>query len=281
MIQQLKEQFATPRVAGKSINTLVHISPDKAGRFAFHLFCSPRKGRQLKPKEINFLEGATQIDLHLGEISLKSYYWKAGNETVLLAHGYESNSARWRALVPFLMRSGFSVVAVDAPAHGLSGSDTVNGVLYAQALDLVIKHFSPHYAIGHSFGGMSLAYYFSTFSYQTIDKLMLMATPSRLRNVTDLFSDTLALSEKSQKAMDDHFSNHFGFTIDDFTVGDFIKSCRIPGLIIHDAEDTVAPIEGAHQINNSWESSELKVTKGLGHFLQSGEVYKTIVDFLR
>lgn len=168
MMKQLREQFATPKLAGKSINTLVHLSPDKAGVFAFQLFCTPREGRILKPKELKFLDKAEQLDLFVGEIALRSYYWTGGEETILLAHGYESNSGRWRALVPFLIRNGYSVVAIDAPAHGLSGNDTVNGVLYAQSLEMVIKHYSPDYAIGHSFGGMSLAYYFSTFKYQEI-----------------------------------------------------------------------------------------------------------------
>lgn len=280
MIKRLKEQFATPKLAGKSINALAHLSPEKAGRVAFQLFCSPREGRNLNKKEQRFLDQAEQVELQLGDIVIRSYVWVGGKQKVLLAHGYESNSARWRALVPFLVRNGYTVIAIDAPAHGQSSNDTVNGVLYAQSLELAIHHFSPQFAIGHSFGGMSLAYYFSTFEYQSINKLILMATPSRLRIVINLFYETLGMSTKSRQAMEDHFNNHFGFSIDVFTVGEFIKQCEIPGLIIHDEEDTVAPIQEAHHIKESWQISDLFITKGLGHYLQSGQVYKTILNSL-
>ncbi len=281
VIKRLKEQIATPKLAGKTINALAHIHPEKAGALAFQMFCTPREGRLLNAKEQRFLDQAEQIELRLGEIPIKTYVWKGGESKVLLAHGYESNSARWRALVPFLVRNGYTVIAIDAPAHGQSGSDTVNGVMYAQSLELAIHHFSPQYAIGHSFGGMSLAYYFSTFEYQSISKLILMATPSRLRIVIDLFYETLDLTSKSRMSMEDYFTNKFGFTIDFFTVGDFIKDCKIPGLIIHDAIDTVAPIQEAHHIKKSWEVSDLLITNGLGHFLQSGQVYKSILDTLK
>lgn len=280
VIKRLKEQFATPKLAGKSINALVHMSPKKAGRLSFQLFCSPREGRILNAKEQRFLDQAEQVDLELGDLPIKTYVWEGGERKVLLAHGYESNSARWRALVPFLIRNGYTVIAIDAPAHGQSGNDTVNGVLYAQSLELTIRHFSPQFAIGHSFGGMSLAYYFSTFEYQPILKMILMATPSRLRIVIDLFYETLGLTTESRQAMEDHFTNHFGFSIDYFTVGEFIKDCKIPGLIIHDKGDTVAPVEEAHHIKNAWESSDLIVTNGLGHYLQSSEVYHSILDCL-
>lgn len=281
VIKRLKEQFATPKLAGKSINALAHLSPEKAGRLSFQLFCSPREGRTLNKKEQRFLDQAEQVELQLDHIAIRSYVWEGGKPKVLLAHGYESNSARWRALVPFLVRSGYTVIAIDAPAHGQSGNDTVNGVLYAQSLELAIQHFSPQFAIGHSFGGMSLAYYFSTFEYQSIDKLILMATPSRLRIIIDLFYETLGLTTKSRRAMEDYFTNHFGFTIDFFTVGDFIKQCKIPGLIIHDEEDIVAPIQEAHHIKESWQSSDLLITNGLGHYLQSGQVYKSILNALK
>jgi len=275
-----KQQFSKAQIAGKSLNLLSKVNPSKAGQMAFEIFCTPREGRVLNEKDRTFLDKAEHKNILVHDIQVKTYHWKAGDKTVLLAHGYESNSARWRALVPTLLRHGYSVIAVDAPAHGLSGNKTVNGVLYAETLEKVIQIFSPHFAIGHSFGGMSLAYYFSTFQYQAIEKMILMATPSRLRLVIDFFYKELKLNEKSRSAMETHFTNQFGFSIDDYTVSEYIKPCTIPGAIIHDEKDLIAPFEEATFIHKNWMNSSLYKTNGLGHFLQSGSVFNQILDIL-
>lgn len=277
----IKQQFTKAQLAGKSLNVLAKANASKAGKMAFEIFCTPREGKVLNKKELAFLNKAEQKDVSVHDIKVKTYHWSGGEKIVLLAHGYESNSARWRALVPTLLRHDYSVIAVDAPAHGLSGNKTVNGVLYAETLEQVIKAFNPHFAIGHSFGGMSLAYYFSTFQYQAVEKLILMATPSRLRLVIDLFFQELGLSDKCKIAMENHFEGTFGFTIDYFTVGQFINHCSIPGIIIHDESDLIAPIAEAHHIHDNWEGSKLITTTGLGHFLQSGNVFNHILDEIR
>jgi len=277
----IRQQFTKAQIAGKSLNILSKANPSKAGKMAFDIFCTPREGKVFKAKESAFLNKAEQHTVLVHDIEVSTYHWKGGEKLVLLAHGYESNSARWRALVPTLLRHNYSVVAVDAPAHGLSSNKTVNGVLYAQTLEKVIKRFSPNFAIGHSFGGMSLAYYFSTFKYQTIDKIILMATPSRLRLIINLFYDELNLNDRCRQAMETYFEKQFGFTIDDFTVGEFIKNCQIPGAIIHDESDLIAPITEADHIHENWNNSTLIKTTGLGHFLQSGDVFNHILDVLK
>jgi pimeloyl-ACP methyl ester carboxylesterase len=37
-----------------------------------------------------------------------------------LVHGWESNASRWGNLLPYLKKSGSTIIAIDGPAHGLS-----------------------------------------------------------------------------------------------------------------------------------------------------------------
>lgn len=276
-----KKELSKTIIAGKALNALSKLSPKKAGKSAFELFCTPRQGKSLSPKEIKFLDGAKQIDISVQNILVKTYHWQGDGKLILLLHGYESNSARWRALVPFLLRHNYAVMAMDAPAHGLSGNKTLNGLLYAHCIEKAVQEFSPHIVIGHSLGGMSSGFYFSTFNYQPIERLIMMATPSRLRLVIDLFYRELQLNPVVIKEMESYFIEYIGFDIEHFTVGDYIRNCTIPGIIIHDEKDTVAPLEEAQHIHQNWNRSKLITTSGLGHFLQSGSVFKHIVEELK
>jgi len=53
--------------------------------------------------------------------------------------------------------------------------------------------------------------------------------------------------------------------------------------MFHDTADNVTPIEDSRAIARAWKSVRLIETQGLGHrgALQSAEVHKQIVEFLR
>jgi pimeloyl-ACP methyl ester carboxylesterase len=280
MLNQLKNKYATPELAGKAINALALISPLKAGKLGLEIFCTPREGRELTTKEMRFINGAETTVLPFEDYTINMYRWGTGDRKLMLAHGYESNTSRWRALVPLLLREGFQVVAFDAPAHGLSGGKTLNGVQYANASELVIQREKPFAVIGHSLGAMSTAWYFQRIDNIPIEKFIMMAAPSKLRTVMNYFFETLNLSPKAIAGLEKHFTQKIGFGIDAFTLEDYIKNCDVPGTIIHDQSDDIAPFAQAKAIHQSWKGSKLIATNGLGHYLQSGDVYRMILTEL-
>jgi len=281
MLQRLKNKYATAESAGKAINALARISPIKAGKVGLELFCTPRKGRVLTAKEMRFIKGAEEtIALPFENYTLNMYRWGKGERKLMLAHGYESNTSRWRALVPLLVREGYEVVAFDAPAHGLSGGKTLNGVQYANASQLIIEIEKPFAVIGHSLGAMSTAWYFQRIETMPIEKFIMLATPSKLRTVMNLFIEALNLTPTAITGLEKHFIQKIGFCIDDFTLEDYIKKCDVAGCIIHDRLDTIIPFSEAQAIHQSWQGSTLIETNGLGHYLQSGDVYRKILTEL-
>ena len=52
-----------------------------------------------------------------------------------------------------------NIVALDAPAHGTSGSKIFNAVLYSKFIEVVCKEFKPSILMGHSVGGMAISYF--------------------------------------------------------------------------------------------------------------------------
>lgn len=280
MLKKLKKYVASPRFVGKCLNFLSYILPSKAGAIAYRLFCTPQKGRTFNKKEERFLNSAQQSSLSVRDFEIQTYVWEGGAEKVLLAHGWDSNVARWRGLVPILQKAGLTIIALDAPAHGKSGSKIANGILYAEAIQEAVIAHKPDYVIGHSFGGMSAAFYFSDYEALEIKKLILLGTPSKLSTIMANFNEVLGLGAKAQKATGNYFKKAIGFDIDYFAVESYIKKVELPGLVMHDEQDQIAPYSEAMAVHENWKGSSLFATQGLGHSMQAGSVFRRIVEEL-
>jgi pimeloyl-ACP methyl ester carboxylesterase len=85
----------------------------------------------------------------------------SGSAVVVLLHGMMGSSESWWRVAPELARAGYRVLAIDLPGHGCSPRDpalTIEG-----AADAIVRSVEqagggrPAVAIGHSFGGLTLA----------------------------------------------------------------------------------------------------------------------------
>jgi pimeloyl-ACP methyl ester carboxylesterase len=280
MLERLKNYLKTPKGFGQFIHLLSVISPAKAAEIAFRVFCTPRKGRTFNKGQSKIIEKAAQERLPLHDFELQTYVWDSGAEAekVLLVHGWDSNATRWRPVISMLLAEKYTVISFDAPAHGRSGSETINGVLYAQALEQVAQRFQPDYVVGHSFGGFAAGHYFANFDAVPIKRLILMATPSKLSRILQDYYTLINFKKRGQKAVDKYFRQAFGKDISYFSIEDFMKKVKIPGLVIHDREDETTPFQEGKAIHDNWQGSELFVAEGAGHSLQIREVYKQILE---
>ena len=119
------------RIIGLSVNFVGFFNSKLAGKIAFYLFAKPRKGK-LSVKHKAFLITSKQEDIENTPHNIPIYIWnKNGIKTILLIHGWESNSARWKPLIKRLINSNYKIIAIDAPAHGQSNYKTFNAILYA------------------------------------------------------------------------------------------------------------------------------------------------------
>jgi len=272
------KQFA-PFVLGAYINCMALFTKKRMMKKAFKLFCTPRKGKVLA-KQIGYLDAAKYDLLAVGNTSVQTYCWPGDNTTVLLMHGWESNSFRWHKLIPVLQKEGYNIIAFDAPAHGNTSGKILNAPLYSSCAQFIIEKFKPNYIIGHSFGGMTLLY--NQFIHQNpgVKKIITLGAPAELADVMRQFQALLGLSTRVMKGLDDCFLQQFGFNFADFSSIKFAQSITTTGLLIHDELDNVASINCSEQVHASWKNSTLIKTKGLGHSLSGKKVRDQIVSFL-
>ncbi|NNJ89802.1 MAG: alpha/beta hydrolase [Eudoraea sp.] len=273
-------QRILPKIYGSYFNALALISKEKVAEKAYLLFCTPRKGRIL-PIQSQFLENSKNEVITVGDMKVQTYSWDGDRETVLLLHGWESNSFRWRNLIGFLKREGYGVLAFDAPAHGHSSGSLFNVLRYTDCTQTIVSRYNPDYIIGHSVGGMTALYHQYLFPENSLKKVVSIGAPAEFSDVTKRYQELLGFNNRVLKALDAYYKKHFGFGIDDFSTAEYAKNITIPGLLIHDELDLVAPFWASEKVHANWNNSQLIKTQGLGHSMHQEHVNEQIIDYLK
>lgn len=269
-----------PLAYGKYFNLYSLVSPKKTAHRAFTLFCTVRKGRVL-PQQAAYLEKA-KLDLeNVAGHQLQSYRWKGSKETVLLVHGWESNTFRWRNLIKKLREADFNIIAFDAPAHGYSSGKLLYVPLYEEVVHHMITKYNPVYLVGHSVGGMTLMYNAYKNPNPGVKKMVIIGAPSEFYEIMDHYQDLLRYNNRVKQALDDYILNRFGFRIHDFSTSKFAETNTKKGLLFHDRFDAITPYHASVKVSEKWKGSTLVTTEGLGHSMHQEHVNEQIISFLQ
>ena len=261
-------------------NLYSYVNTTKATKIAYTLFSHPLNGKLTKKNLPKILqETQTEFFEYEGHL-LQSYTWKGNDTVILLAHGWESNASRWKKLLPYLKKSGSTIIAIDAPAHGMSGGKEFNMQKYAAFIDLVAKKFKPKFLIGHSFGGKACLYYQSVYQNLDLQKIVILGAPSDLNIIVNSYMATFGLNSKIFKGLQDYCLKHLNFKMENFSGQIFASKIKIKGLIAHDTDDKIVLIEEGKKISSAWKDSIFIETKGLGHSMHGDELYQKVSNFL-
>lgn len=264
------------------LNGTSRVFPRQAGRLGYRLLSRPRRAA-LDALSFEFIEQAEQRNVVLAGIPTQTYYWAGEGPGVLLLHGWESCTGRWYEFYDFLREAGFAIYAIDAPAHGRSGGDNFTVVEYSSVLAAYLKTLEkpPIHWVGHSGGGMAILYYLSQLNEAIKPKrIVAMSVPAELTDFLNKFQDVLGLRNKVVENMEQEFIRRMRLTFKDISPVRYVKDINIPGLIVHDVEDDLAPVEGAEAIYANWKKASLILTEGLGHSLVGMEVVELITEYL-
>lgn len=271
--------FIFTKSIGLYINLLSFVNPKRAKEFSYFLFSKPRDGKLKAESLPEMLLKSRRETIRLRENTIQTYTWKGNGATVLLAHGWDSNSWRWERFLPHLLESGCTVIAIDAPDHGLSkGSFSLPK--YAEFIHTAAQHFQPDYLVGHSIGGAASLYYQHAYQNPKLQKLVMLGAPAELSSIVANYSRLLSLSKRSQELLNDYFVEHFNFHPKDFSARIFGKTLTVKGLVAHDAHDDVVRIDEIKTLPESWPNALFYETSGLGHSMHDETLYKKIASFL-
>jgi pimeloyl-ACP methyl ester carboxylesterase len=267
------------KTIGGFINIVSIVSSRTASKLALKLFSKPRKIK-IKETENDFLMTAFTEDIDYQDLNIMTYRWLGKKETVLLAHGWESNTFRWKPLIERLKEFDYNVVSLDAPAHGRSSGKVFNAILYSECINIVAKKFDANIIIGHSVGGMATAFCKSKYELPTVNKLVLLGAPSNFVGVFDRYTVMMGYNKRVSKAMDQLVLERFNEKPDHFNAARFLEKISIEGLLIHDKKDKIIPHSDAEDFHNYLKNARLISTEGFGHGLRHEDVNNHIIDFV-
>jgi len=269
-----------PLAYGAYLNTISSFSIKKASEKGFQILLTPRKGRVL-PHQESFLNEAKDRKVQVGDIILQVYRWYGKKETVLLLHGWESNSFRWRNLIGKLQAEDYNIIAFDAPAHGYSTGKLFHVPLFTECTKIMVDLYNPKNIIGHSVGGMTAIYSQYEYPNSTVEKIVGIGAPSNLTGFMRQFQHTLQLNKKVMLGLEHYFENKFHFKATEFSIDQFVPHLHQKGLLIHDVLDSITPFQGSANIHRNWPESKLVKTEGLGHSMHQDLVNDHVLKFLK
>jgi len=263
---------------------LSKISSRLTAKLVLQAFVKPRNRPQHKISD-QLLEEAKLLFIALGDKQVATFKWEGGSKKALLLHGWESRSTAMRSLVPELRKYGYTVIGLDAPAHGLSSGQKTNVVEYSDCILAAWKEFGEFdLVLTHSFGGLAISYAFANKSLPGLKTIVMFAQPASTRLALGNFVKLLELNDNVYRQLDEMIFNLSGFTTDQMSVEYFMKDVNsVNGLLFHDQDDNLVPISVAEQVVKSWPTSKLYVTHNNGHFrlIKSPLVLKVLNDYMQ
>lgn len=273
-------RFLLVKSVGQYINLLHFVHPKKALHLSYALFTNPRIGKIQKESLPAILQNTVTETFQHNEHHFQTYTWEGNDTKILLVHGWESNSARWEKTLPYLQKSGSTIIAIDAPAHGQSSGKEFNVPRYAEFINKAVKKYNPSIIIGHSIGGSACIYHQYLHPETSIEKMVILGAPSDLKTLLDNYIQMLSLNRKMFRLLEKRYLENFNFKLEDFSGGAFAKHIKIDGIIAHDTTDKVVAFEEGQKIASGWKKGRFITTKDLGHSMHDDKLYQEIYQFL-
>jgi len=237
--------------------TLGWVAPKLIANKMRQVFMTPR---ELPPRdwEMPLLASAERITLRFGLSALR---WGQG-PAVLLMHGWEGRPTQFASLITALVDAGYTVIALDGPAHGRSPGREANIVLFARAMLEAAAELPPlQGVVGHSMGGAS-AMLAVQLGLRT-QTLVSIAAPARILGVLRGFARYFGLPPRARSAFIRKVEQDVGMQASRLDVAHY--QLDMPGLIVHAEDDTFVPVSESQLIHEAWFDSRLLRLEEGGH----------------
>ncbi len=259
------------------------VSERKAAEVAFNLFCTPFLPRS-KQESPAIFHKAEKLSLQLQGLAIKGFRWipqTPNNRTVLICHGFNSCCYKFEKYAALFLKEGFTVIAFDAPAHGLSDGKTLNALMYKQMIKEIDRNFGPiQLLMAHSLGGLAVS--LAAEEMQQVEKIILIAPATETSSAVENFCRVTRLKAEARKELENIIEETAGHPAAWFSITRAVQQHTTPVLWIHDKEDTICPYRDTGKIRAlCLPHVRFVTTQQLGHnkIYRDPGVQKMVIDF--
>ncbi|MBC3908424.1 alpha/beta fold hydrolase [Undibacterium umbellatum] len=226
------------------------------------------------------LAQARPISIPYAGQELLAWSWGQGPQ-VLLLHGWESRASHMASFVAPLLQAGFSVTALDAPAHGASQGESTNVLAYGKAVVAVAQHLGALTAtIAHSVGSAASLYAFA--QGVQVQASVHLCGPASLTRVLQQAARLGGLDETERRELEQMLVTSIGAPLETMDLDQLQHGMRHPALIMHDPEDKEMPYAESQALAAAWPQAKLIASAGTGHrrILRTPDAIHAAVSFI-
>ena len=248
------------------------------GKHAFLLFCYPFPVK-LKPVQQKFLETSERSFTMFEGKKIAKYSWGSGPKVILCLHGWQSQTFRWKKFIETYDKDKYTIVSIDAPAHGNSEGKIFNVPMYARLIEVLLAEHKVDYILAHSLGAFATMCLFYEKPELAVQKVALLGTPGEATDFIDEYARVLKTHPRVKQNLADYFISYAGLEPSYYSAVRFAPVQKSEAIIIHDKEDKEAPYHYAVSVADLWQKASLITTNGLGHKLRDIRVVEYSVEF--
>lgn len=258
--------------------------PNAIANIAYQKLNNPQV-LKLREHELACLDKSKKEILKFENFDIQLYRWgNPADELILLVHGWEGQAGNFSDFVEKLLENNYYIVAFDGPSHGFSSKGETNLFQYQRLVEHLIGHFQPKKLVSHSFGGVVTTLSLTGNLDFAVDKYLLFTVPDKFSQRIDGVSAQIGITDKVKHILINRIEKETQEKVTELSVSNNVKSMNVKkGLIIHDKNDRIIPINQAKDIVNNWQNAELLEVEGTGHFriLRTETVLEKGIEFLR
>ena len=225
-----------------SMDVLSQFAPEAAGRCVADIFEYTRTLSKKPPKDVAPL-GARFFPIEGTAGVTRGYQWGTAGRSVLLVHGWGSDSRTMYSFARSFVSAGFSVATFDAPAHGVSPGNVTTLMCFKNAIrDVIISLGNVVAVVAHSIGAItSMGAIQELAGRHRIGAICLFAPPVSLPVVIERWSRG-KFSDRVVNHLNAELWRRNGVPVQHWDMTTLGKDVRIPVLVMHDPADPVVPL---------------------------------------
>jgi len=265
------------------LNLTAVFSTEVAAKMALQLFFTPFS--RLPRQTPDIFRKSEQLWLTSGARKVQIYRWNHPSpKKLLILHGFGSCAYKFDGYVVPMMRKGYEVIAMDAPAHGKSEGRRVTLTEYMQAIADLEGTYGPVDAcLAHSFGGLAVSLYLENSCRAHRIKLALVAPATETHRAIESFFRFMQLNESVRTAFEGLIREKTGRNPNDYSISRVAGALPADILWAHDEDDELTPIQDVKPIMEAGHPHiQFVITKGLGHrrIYRDNAVKRLVISFL-